>query len=128
MGRAERYGEGVAPASYQLRVTAQNELGPVGSPRRSRCQAASASSPPSPRDHRQVTEILGDHGVYAVFLLMLVDAVFPAASELVMLYARRARSRRFRAGVVLFGVAIDCGFGAYVAIALAGTIGYRSAR
>ena len=27
------------------------------------------------------------HGVYAVFVLMAVDAVFPAASELVMLFA-----------------------------------------
>ena len=24
-----------------------------------------------------VTEVIGNHGVYAVFLLMLVDAVFP---------------------------------------------------
>jgi len=34
-----------------------------------------------------VTTFVGDHGLYAVFVLMAVDAVFPAASELVMLYA-----------------------------------------
>ena len=34
-----------------------------------------------------VTTLIGDHGLYAVFVLMAVDAVFPAASELVMLYA-----------------------------------------
>jgi len=33
------------------------------------------------------TSQVGSHGVYAVFGLMLVDAVFPAASEIVMLYA-----------------------------------------
>ena len=34
-----------------------------------------------------VTGVIGDYGLYAVFLLMFVDAVFPAASELVMVYA-----------------------------------------
>ena len=34
-----------------------------------------------------ITAAIGDHGVYAVFLLMMVDAVLPAASELVMVYA-----------------------------------------
>ena len=41
----------------------------------------------SPRSRRRITSLVGDHGLYAVFVLMLVDAVFPAASELVMLYA-----------------------------------------
>ena len=34
-----------------------------------------------------LTELIGDHGIYAVFVLMFVDAVLPAASELVMVYA-----------------------------------------
>ena len=34
-----------------------------------------------------LTNFIGDHGLYAVFGLMLVDSVLPAASELVMLYA-----------------------------------------
>jgi len=34
-----------------------------------------------------VTSAIGDYGLYAVFVLMLVDAVFPAASEVVMVYA-----------------------------------------
>jgi hypothetical protein len=34
-----------------------------------------------------ITSYVNDHGIYAVFLLMLIDAVFPAASELVMIYA-----------------------------------------
>jgi hypothetical protein len=32
-----------------------------------------------------VTSILAHHGVIAVFVLMAIDAVFPAFSELVML-------------------------------------------
>ena len=33
------------------------------------------------------TAQIAHHGVYAVFGLMAIDAVFPALSELVMLYA-----------------------------------------
>ena len=40
-----------------------------------------------------ITEVVGNHGLYAVFLLMLVDAVFPAASELVMVYAGALAAR-----------------------------------
>jgi membrane protein DedA with SNARE-associated domain len=72
----------------------------------------------------RVTEILGDHGVYAVFLLMLVDAVFPAASELVMVYAGALAAGAFASGVVLFGNEIESGFWAWVTMVLVGTIGY----
>jgi membrane protein DedA with SNARE-associated domain len=72
----------------------------------------------------RVTEILGEHGLYAVFLLMLVDAVFPAASELVMVYAGALAAGAFASGVVLFGHEFDDGFGAWLAMVLAGTIGY----
>ena len=34
-----------------------------------------------------ITSYVNDHGIYAVFILMAIDAVFPAASELVMIYA-----------------------------------------
>ncbi len=72
-----------------------------------------------------VTSAIGDYGLYAVFLLMLVDAVFPAASEVVMVYAGAVASGAFAGqDVVLFGVEIDHGFPAYVAMALAGTLGY----
>src|SRR6188508_2892727 len=56
---------------------------------------------------------------------MLVDAVFPAASEVVMVYAGAVASGAFAdQDVVLFGTEIDQGFPAYLAMALAGTIGY----
>jgi membrane protein DedA with SNARE-associated domain len=72
----------------------------------------------------RVIEILGDHGLYAVFLLMLVDAVLPAFSELVMVYAGALAAGAFSTSVVLFGHEFESGFGAWLAMVLAGTIGY----
>jgi membrane protein DedA with SNARE-associated domain len=72
-----------------------------------------------------ITTFVGDHGVYAVFLLMAIDAVFPAASELVMVYAGALASGAFASQhVVLFGHQIDSGFWAFLTMALAGTLGY----
>jgi membrane protein DedA with SNARE-associated domain len=72
-----------------------------------------------------VTSAIGNHGVYAVFLLMALDAVFPAASELVMLYAGALAAGAFAGQhVVLFGAHISSHAGAYVVMALAGTLGY----
>ena len=72
-----------------------------------------------------ITNFVGDHGVYAVFLLMAIDAVFPAASELVMVYAGALASGAFASqDVVLFGHKIDPGGWAFVTMALAGTLGY----
>jgi membrane protein DedA with SNARE-associated domain len=72
-----------------------------------------------------VTSFIGNHGVYAVFLLMLIDAVFPAVSELVMLYAGALAAGAFAGQrVVLFGGHVSSGFSAFLVMALAGTIGY----
>jgi membrane protein DedA with SNARE-associated domain len=72
-----------------------------------------------------ITTFVGDHGVYAVFVLMAIDAIFPAASELVMVYAGALASGAFTSQhVVLFGHQIDSGGWAFVTMALAGTLGY----
>ena len=71
-----------------------------------------------------VTDAIGDAGIYAVFALMLLDAVFPAASELVMVYSGALAAGAFGSNVVLFGAKFDEGFPAYLAMALSGTIGY----
>jgi membrane protein DedA with SNARE-associated domain len=72
-----------------------------------------------------VTSAIGDYGLYAIFGLMALDAVFPAASEAVMLYAGALAAGAFaNQDVVLFGTTIGEGWRAYVAVALAGTIGY----
>ena len=71
------------------------------------------------------TSAVANHGVYAVFGLMAIDALFPAASELVMLYAGAVAAGVFGThGVTLFGSRIGSGAGAFVALALAGTLGY----
>ena len=72
-----------------------------------------------------VSSAVGDYGLYAVFFLMMIDAVFPAASEVVMIYGGALASGAFAGqSVVLFGHTIDSGPAAYVAVVLAGTIGY----
>jgi membrane protein DedA with SNARE-associated domain len=72
-----------------------------------------------------LTTLIGDHGLYAVFLLMAIDAVFPAASELVMVYAGALAAGAFAGQEVnLFGTTISSHAWAYVAMALSGTLGY----
>lgn len=72
-----------------------------------------------------LTDLIGDQGLYAVFALMLVDAVLPAASELVMVYGGAVAAGAFAGqDVVLFGRRFDEGFPAFLAIALAGSLGY----
>jgi len=72
-----------------------------------------------------LTTLIGDHGLYAVFLLMLLDAVFPAASELVMVYAGAVAAGAFAGqSTVLFGHRLDEGLPAYLAMASAGSLGY----
>src|SRR6478735_1175035 len=73
----------------------------------------------------RITEVVGNHGLYAVFILMMIDAVFPAASELVMVYAGAIASGAIAGqSVSLFGHEFQSGFPAYVAMATAGTLGY----
>jgi membrane protein DedA with SNARE-associated domain len=72
-----------------------------------------------------VTSFVGNHGLYAVFALMLVDAVFPAASELVMMYGGALAAGALAGShVVLFGNRIDTPAWGFVAVSVAGTIGY----
>jgi membrane protein DedA with SNARE-associated domain len=72
-----------------------------------------------------VTGAIGDYGLYAVFLLMFVDALLPAASELVMVYGGAVAAGVFTGSdVTVLGNEIESTRWAYVAIALAGTIGY----
>ena len=71
-----------------------------------------------------ITSLIGDHGVYAVFALMVAAAVVPAASELVMVYAGAIASGAFAsAHVILFGHRISTPAWAYVTMALTGLAG-----
>jgi membrane protein DedA with SNARE-associated domain len=71
-----------------------------------------------------LTGLIGDYGLYAVFLLMLIDAVLPAASEPVMVFGGAIAAGAFASDVTLFGAEIPHGFWAFLAIATAGTVGY----
>jgi membrane protein DedA with SNARE-associated domain len=72
-----------------------------------------------------LTQLVGDYGLYAVFLLMLIDAVFPAGSEIVMVYGGAIASGAIAgSSVTLFGYTFAPGISAYLAIVVAGTVGY----
>jgi membrane protein DedA with SNARE-associated domain len=72
-----------------------------------------------------VTHVVGDRGLYAVFVLLLIDALFPAASELVMVYAGALAAGAFAGQhVVAFGTPLHSHWAAFVAVSVAGTLGY----
>ncbi|HEY0417225.1 MAG TPA: DedA family protein [Gaiellaceae bacterium] len=71
-----------------------------------------------------MTSWLAHYGVVAIFLLMMLDAVFPAASELVMVYGGALASGALAHEVDVLGWH-GSGFSAYVAVVLAGIAGYQ---
>ena len=72
-----------------------------------------------------LTKAVADYGVYAVFGLMAIDAVFPAASEIVMVYGGALAGGAFAGQhVSLFGASVRDGLPAFLVISLAGTLGY----
>lgn len=72
-----------------------------------------------------VVSAIGSWGLYAVFVLSVVDAVLPAASELVMVYGGAVASGAFAgSGVVVFGEQVESTLWGFVAMAVAGTVGY----
>jgi membrane protein DedA with SNARE-associated domain len=71
-----------------------------------------------------LTSFVRDHGIYAVFVLMLIDAVLPAASELVMLVGGAVAAGALGGTVSVFAADVPRGFWSFVAVSIAGTIGY----
>jgi membrane protein DedA with SNARE-associated domain len=68
-----------------------------------------------------VTSFIGNHGLYAIFALMLLAAVLPTASELVMLYAGALASGAFAtAHVTAFGSTMHKPLWAYLAVVATG--------
>jgi membrane protein DedA with SNARE-associated domain len=71
-----------------------------------------------------ITHAVGNHGIYAVFGLLVLAAVIPVASELVMLYAGALAGGAFAGvSVHVFGSSVHSHVGGYVAVAVAGTFG-----
>lgn len=71
-----------------------------------------------------MTSWLVHYGVVAVFVLMAVDAVFPAASELVMVYGGALASGAIGHRISVLGWHTT-GSGAYIAVIVAGIAGYQ---
>jgi membrane protein DedA with SNARE-associated domain len=71
-----------------------------------------------------MTSWLAHYGVFAIFVLMFIDAMFPAASELVMVYGGALASGALTHQVDVFGWH-GTGLAAFIAVVLAGVIGYQ---
>jgi membrane protein DedA with SNARE-associated domain len=71
------------------------------------------------------TSAVANHGIYAVFGLLALGAVLPAASELVALVAGAVAAGAISGvtGISVFGSQLH-GAGAYIALSLAGALGY----
>jgi membrane protein DedA with SNARE-associated domain len=65
-----------------------------------------------------VTSFVGDHGLLAVFVLMFVAAILPAASELTMVYGGALASGALAGHIGHF----RSGFHAYVAVVVTGVV------
>ena len=66
-----------------------------------------------------MTSFVGDHGLLAVFILMFIAAVLPAASELTMVYGGALASGALAGHIAHF----HAGFRAYLAVVVVGTVG-----
>lgn len=72
----------------------------------------------------QLTTWVSQHGFYAVFALMALDALLPFGGELVMLYAGVLASGAIAgAHVTVLGIHPAAGAETYLLLALAGTLG-----
>ncbi len=80
----------------------------------------------SSRASRRASRLpVANHGVYAVFGLLALGAVLPIGSELVALVGGAVAAGVFAGtGVAFFGAHIGIGAGAFIALALAATVGY----
>jgi membrane protein DedA with SNARE-associated domain len=72
-----------------------------------------------------LTDWIGRHGAYAVFVIMAIDAVLPAGGELTMLYAGALAAGAIAGHhPVLLGHTLSPGLESYLVLSLAGTFGY----
>src|SRR3954447_20722272 len=72
-----------------------------------------------------LTDWIAQHGAYAIFAIMAVDAVLPAGGELTMLVAGAvAGGAGAGQDPVFFGHTLPTGLPSYVVLSLAGTLGY----
>jgi membrane protein DedA with SNARE-associated domain len=70
-----------------------------------------------------LTSFIGNHGLVAVFVLMVVAGVLPVASEVTMLYGGALASGAVAGHVALGGHRFGSGFHAYLAVLVTGVLG-----
>jgi membrane protein DedA with SNARE-associated domain len=71
-----------------------------------------------------ITTAIASHGMYAVFVLMALDAMLPLGSELIMLYAGAlAGGAAGAAQLGVFGTHVPFGVDSYLVLLAAGTLG-----
>jgi len=72
-----------------------------------------------------LTDVIAQHSVYAVFVLMALDAVLPVGGELIMLYAGVVAAGAISGQhATVLGVSLATGTESYIVLALAGSLGY----
>jgi membrane protein DedA with SNARE-associated domain len=71
-----------------------------------------------------LTEAVSNHGVWAAFLLMAMDALLPVGGELIMVVAGAIAAGAIAGHPRLLGHELSGGAETYVVLALAGTLGY----
>ncbi|HMJ32778.1 MAG TPA: DedA family protein [Baekduia sp.] len=72
-----------------------------------------------------LTDWVGQHGAYAVFFIMMIDAVLPAGGEITMLFAGALAAGAIADHhPVLLGHTLQTGLESYLVLAAAGTVGY----
>lgn len=71
-----------------------------------------------------ITHQVAAHGVYAVFVLMALDAVLPAGSEIVMVFAGAIAAGAGSITLQLPGSHLGPGLASFLVLAGTGTIGY----
>src|SRR5437773_8668253 len=72
----------------------------------------------------QLTSSIADHGAYAIFALMALDALLPVGGELIMPYAGALGAGAISGEhPILFGASLATGGESYVILALAGAVG-----
>lgn len=69
-----------------------------------------------------MTSFVGNHGLVAIFALMFVAAVFPAASEVTMIYGGALASGALAGHVGLGSHRFGSGFSAYLAVVITGVL------
>jgi membrane protein DedA with SNARE-associated domain len=73
---------------------------------------------------KTLTDLLTQHGVVAVFVVMAIDAILPVGGELTMLIAGALAAGALTGSTLLFGHDIGTGLPAYLVLAMSGTLGY----